>query len=231
MTEMIQKRKRLDEGRMLKKEAVPLYYQLATILRKKILSGELVQGDLLPTEEALVREYGVSRITVRGALSSLGKDGLILRKRGKGTFVAATKIYFDPLKFTGTIEDLSDMGIKTRTEILDFCVTRASQDITDRLNLPEGSPVVRIKRLRLAEDSPYCYVTNYLPLKIGQQIQLRTLRTKPLLKILQDDLGVPLAKAAMTFEATIADSQLAPLLEVLVGDPLLKIERTICDVN
>jgi len=216
---------------MFKNEVIPLYYQLETIIRRSILSGEMAPGDALPSEEAFAREYGVSRITIRQALSSLEKDGLIVRKRGKGTFISKKRIFFNPFKFTGSLEDLTCIGIKTSTKVIDFRLTRVPESVMDRLRLPRGIEVVRIERLRLAEGYPYCYILNYLPLDIGQKIQPDALTVKPLLKILKDDLGIYLAEAVQTFEATIADTQVAPLLEIRVGEPLLKIERTAFDAN
>ena len=214
---------------MLRNKAIPLYYQLETILRKKILSGEIQAGTALPSEGALAQEYEVSRITVRKALSILEGDELIVRRRGRGTFVLEQPASFEVPKFTGSIEDLISMGIKTSTKVLDFSLTRVAKNITDHLGLPEGTEVVRIERLRLAKVSPFSYILNYLPPTIGQKIRSDDLLTKPLLKILEDDLGIDLAEATQRIEADLADSYVAPLLEVPVGDPLLKIERTVFD--
>jgi len=217
---------------MLKDEAIPLYYKLQTILRNKILSGELVSGDRLPTEKDLAKEYKVSRATVRQALASLEKDGLIIRRRGKGTFVSKDiRIFFDPFKFAGSVDDFTCMGISTSTKVIDFGVTRIPREIAECLQLPVNSRVVRVIRLRFVERYPYCYLLNYLPIEIGQKIQPDILRVKPLVKVLEDDLGIYLAKAVQTFEATIADSEVALLLDTGVGDPLLKIERIVYDAN
>ena len=219
----------MNKGVTINNKAIPLYYQIETILRKKILSGEFSPGSLLPSEEALAKEFEVSRITVRQALSLLENDELIIRKRGKGTFVSEKPVSFELPKFTGSIEDLISMGIKTSTKIIDFTVTQVPKNITDSLELHKGSKVVRIERLRLAEKSPFSYILNYLPHSIGKKIKPDHLLVKPLLKILEDDLHIDLAEAMQKIEATIADSYIAPLLEVRVGDPLLKIERTVFD--
>ena len=216
---------------MLKNEAIPLYYQLETILRKKISSGELAQGGLLPSEEALTKEYKLSRITVRQALSSLEGDGLILRKRGKGTFVSKKHTYLESPKFTGFIEDLISMGIRTKSKILDISMVVGPQNIQEHLKLEVGTQLFRIEKIRLVEESPFSYVLNYLPPDIGQKIKTEDLINKPLLMILEDDLGIKATEAVQSIEATIADTQVAPLMEIRVGDPLLKVERTVFDVN
>ena len=216
---------------MLKKEAIPLYYQLETILRKRISSGELARGDLLPSEEALAKEYNMSRITVRQALSSLESDGLIVRKRGKGTFVSKKHTYLESPKFTGFIEDLISMGIRTTSKILDISMVEGPRNIQEHLELEVGTQLFRIEKIRLVEGSPFSYVLNYLPPDIGQKIKKEDLIAKPLLMILEDDLGIKATEAVQSIEATIADTHVAPLLGIRVGDPLLKGERTVFDVN
>ena len=81
---------------MLRDKAIPLYYQLETILRNKITSGDYSPARPLPSEDALAEEYEVSRITVRQALSSLEQDGLVIRQRGKGTFVSENTHTLEP---------------------------------------------------------------------------------------------------------------------------------------
>ena len=99
---------------MLRDKAIPLYYQLETILRKKISAGDYSPDIPLPSEDALAEEYEVSRITVRQALSSLEQDGLVIRQRGKGTFVSERANTIELPRFTGSIEDLILMGKRTR---------------------------------------------------------------------------------------------------------------------
>jgi GntR family transcriptional regulator len=215
---------------MLKQEGVPLYYQLETILRRRILSGECAPGASFRTEEALAAEYRVSRITVRQALSSLQREGLLTRQRGKGTFVSSeARKGVEPFKLTGSLEDLRAMGVRTKTTLLSFGRVRVSADITERLQLPEGTEVVRVERVRFATGVPLSYGLNYLSLAVGERIDGKLLAKMPLRAVLEEVLGIEMVEATQTIEATIADSFVAPLLDIRVGDPLLKIERTIYD--
>ena len=185
----------------------------------------------MPSEEALTKEYSLSRITVRQALSSLESDGLIVRKRGKGTFVSKKHTYLESPKFTGFIEDLISMGIRTKSKILDISMVEGPQNIQEHLELEVGTQLFRIEKIRLVEGSPFSYVLNYLPPDIGQKIKKEDLIAKPLLMILEDDLGIKATEAVQSIEATIADTHVASLLGIRVGDPLLKGERTVFDVN
>jgi len=108
---------------MLKDKALPLYYQIETILRRKILSGEFESGTYLPSESALRKEFDVSRITIRQALSLLEQDGLIIRRRGKGTLIPENLETMRAPRLTGSIEDLITMSSQTETKVLEVTMT------------------------------------------------------------------------------------------------------------
>jgi len=216
---------------MLKDKAIPLYYQIETILRRKILSGELPPLTPIPTEDALAQEFDVSRITIRQALGLLEKDGLVIRQRGKGTFVSEGAKAYESAKLTGSMEDLILMGVQTSTKVLDFSWGEAPQTVKERLALEEELQVLRIEKIRLVDSKPFSYVINYLPKRIGEKIREQDVTAKPTLMVLEENLGIRPDEADQTIEATIADAHVAPLLDIRVGDPLLKVERTVFDVK
>ena len=214
---------------MLRDKAIPLYYQLETILRKKISSGDFSPESPLPSEEMLAAEYEVSRITVRQALASLEKDGYVLRQRGKGTFVSDKVTGLDLPRFSGSIEDLILMGIRTHTKVLDTSWIEPPEVIRERLNLDEDMKVLRIEKVRDIEGTPFSHVYNYLPPDIGERLPTEMVTVKPMLMILEDELGIRATEADQSVEATIADAEQASILDIRVGDPLLKAERTVYD--
>ena len=215
---------------MLRDKAIPLYYQLETILRKKIISGDYSPEIPLPSEDALAGEYQVSRITVRQALSSLEKDGLVVRQRGKGTFVSKKADSFELPRFTGSIEDLVLMGKRTKTKVLESIWIDPPDIIRERLKVT-GDKVLRLKKIRYIEGEPFSHVFNYLPPQIGKKLPMELVESKPMLMILEDELGVRATEADQSVEATIADAEIASLLDIRAGDPLLKAERTVYDVK
>jgi GntR family transcriptional regulator len=166
--------------------AIPLYYQLSTFLRKKIVSGELGPGAALPGEEALAEEHGVSRITVRHALSMLVDEGLLARQRGKGTFVSDQPSVLESPRSSGFIEDLIAMGHKTKVRILSLGMVEAPRTVEERLHVTRGARVLRIEKVRLLDGSPFSHVVNYLPEKIGQRIRSLDLTERPLLSLLEE---------------------------------------------
>jgi len=216
---------------MLKEKAIPLYYQLETILRRRILSGDFPVDAPLPTEEALGQEYDVSRITVRQALSSLDQEGLIVRRRGKGTFVVKGAVSVEKPKLTGSMEDLVLMGIQTSTNILNTSIIDPPETIRESLELHGDEQVCRIEKIRSIEKSPFSYVINYLPSHIAEKIKIDDLTVKPLLMVLEESAGIRVNEADQTIEAAVADAHVASLLEIRVGDPLLKVERTVYDTK
>ncbi len=217
---------------MLRDKAIPLYYQLETILRKKIISGDFAPDTALPGEEMLAANYQVSRATVRQALSALEKENYVVRQRGKGTFVSDKINKLDMPKFSGSIEDLILMGKLTRTKVLDIRWINPPEKIKAYLDVKDSKKVLRIEKVRQIEGSPFSHVYNYLPRDIGEKLptdMTEMVASKPMLTILEDELGIRPVEADQSVKATIADSEVASLLEIRVGDPLLKTERTIYD--
>lgn len=215
---------------MLRNNAIPLYYQLETLLRRKIFNGDYPAGAPIPSEDALSEEYSVSRITVRQALSALEADGLILRHRGRGTFVSENVRDIGIPRFTGSIEDLVLMGIQTKTDLLDFSWAVANETIKKKLKI-KGDKVLRVEKIRRTKEGPLSHVFNYLPADIGKKVNKQSARAKPMLIILEEDLGIQLSEADQTVEAIIADTTTAELLGIRVGEPLLKTERVVYDVD
>lgn len=210
---------------------IPLYYQLENLLREKILSGAFTAGGRLPTESELVRQYGVGRITVRQALAALVEEGLIERQRGRGTFITAGRATRRPFEgaihLTGSLDELIATAPDTPVRVLEAIRIEADQREAELLGLPPGEPVFRIKRLRLREDKPFSLVVSYLPAEIGARCANEELNFGSLLRLLETGFGLRLQSARQQITADLADPQVAGLLDVKVGAPLLSIERVV----
>jgi GntR family transcriptional regulator len=210
---------------------VPLYYQLENLLREKILSGVFVAGARLPTESELIEQYGVSRITVRQALTALAEEGLIERQQGRGTFVTERRTRRRPFEgtihLTGSLDELISMALDTPIKVLETTRVEADQHEAELLGLRPGEPVYRIKRLRLYEGKPFSLIVNYLPAEIGVRFTNEELSSGSLLKRLESKFGLRLQSARQQITADLADPYVAGLLDVRVGAPLLSIERTV----
>ncbi len=193
------------------------------------MDGELNDGELLPSEEETARSYGVSRITAKRALNELAEDGLVIRERGRGTRVTR-KGPVPPVRASveGLLENMMAMGLKTDVDLLEFAYQRPSGEVRDILGCEAGAEVQRTVRVRRLEGEPFSHLTTFVPEDIGRTYESGELASTPLLTLLERG-GVVVGRAEQTITATLADAAVAPLLEVDLGAPLLKISRTVYD--
>jgi len=207
----------------------PLYHQIYLILRGQIQEGALAPGALLPGEEDIARQYGVSRITARRAVADLAADGLVTRGRGRGTRVMAPGVS-TPVHggVERLIENLVDMGTKTRVSLVEFGYEPAPPHAAAMLRLEPGTSVQRSIRVRAMADGPFSHLTTYVPATIGWKFSRRDLARQPLLALLER-AGVVIGSAEQTISSTLADTRVAPLLDTAVGSPLLRISRVVHD--
>jgi len=206
---------------------VPLYYQLGTILREKILSGVLAPGDQLPTEADLVVDYGVSRITVRQALKSLSDDKLISREAGRGTFVTGHAAATHCLRMDTSLDDLTSMEEATSVELIDLSQVVATAEDAAAFEVDLGSPVTQCTRLRYHRDEAFSYIVHRLPQKIAEHLEREDWERGLILRPIGERLGLRLRLAHQNVRATLADGSLARLLKTRIGAPLLLVDRLV----
>ena len=207
--------------------SVPLYYQLASILRDHIVSRKYHAGDRLPTEEALARDYDVSRITVRQALGDLEKEGLIKREAGRGTFVADRRTFSNTFRLEGSLGDLISMGLTTAVKVLTLATIKASASEADFLRVTLGDPIVRCTRLRLHAGTPFSYIINHVPGDLGKHLSADAWKKGSILRQIETQLGIPMGDADQTISASLADAHLARLLKTNIGAALLSVDRVV----
>jgi GntR family transcriptional regulator len=122
------------------------------------------------------------------------------------------------------------MGKRTKTKVIESSWIDPPDIIRQRLKVKDAK-VLRIEKIRHIEGDPFSHVFNYLPPELGNKLPMGLVKSKPMLMILEDELGVRANEAEQSVEATIADVADASLLDIRVGDPLLKAERTVYDVK
>jgi len=212
-------------------QSIPLYYQVENILRERINEGEYAQGKAFPTELQLADEFKVSRITIRQALSALTRDKLIIRRRGKRTIVKELPEEEKPTRLSGFIEDILAIGIKSSVKLLAFDFVKAPKSVMDALKLEPNQNPLRIEKIRFIGKNSFSHVVNYVPPWIGQNIDRKNIKKTPLLEILEKDLQIQISYGSQIITAVVAGPKLADALNIMVGGPLFKIERTVYDVN
>jgi GntR family transcriptional regulator len=209
----------LDQG------PTPLYHQLKNILKSRILSNELKGSQRLPTEAELCKEYNVSRITVRQALTELMKDGLIYRDRGRGTFVTESPELKRP-ELKGSIENLIAAAKGTRIRVLSYGEILPPPHIAKILQSKRAEKVFQLELVRFTSKSPLGYSFIYFPSGLGKIISPKELNgTKEIITFVEEKLRTKAHRAKQSIDVGVADKVLAENLFIKPKTPLLIIER------
>lgn len=212
--------------------ALPKYYQLASILRQKIDDGEWEPRSSIPSERQLEQIYNISRTTIREAIDHLVRQGFLYREHGRGTFVSPQKLQKGLMELTSFSEDLLKRGIMPGQIILDLSWLVPPAKILQKLELPAGSEVLCVKRIRLGDQTPIGLQTSFLSLTKGQNITREEMESAgSLYRILAEKFGIIPSEADETLEVTLATPDEASLLQIEPGAPLLLNERLLFSQN
>jgi len=209
------------------KSPIPIYYQIREQLRQQIVGGHLKQGDALPTEMEICAECSVSRMTARQALTQLANEGLVIRQRGRGTFVAAPKATLDSSQFPlqSYTELLGQIGMQAGAVVLAQVVELATEAVAAQLQVNPGDPVVRIVRQRLMKDEPMSLETSFYPHKRCPGLADLDLTDRSIYRLLEERYGLAPAYAADTIELSVAGSYEARELKISEGVPVVLVTR------
>jgi GntR family transcriptional regulator len=202
----------------------PLYHQLMEIFNQKMTNGEWLPGTLIPTEHELIQIYGVSRTTVREAVSVLVNEGKLEKKQGKGTIVCKPKLEERLGRLTGFAEEMQSKGYVPGAKLLDASEIAAPTHLKEKLLGGKDGNVLYIKRLRLAGDEPIAIERTYWPLEIGKWFNNEDLAQIAFYEVLERH-GIVLRDADETIAAKSASKSDALLLDIKERDPLLRMER------
>lgn len=206
--------------------SVPLHVQIQRVLRSKIESGEWEPDRPMPTEMALVEKFGVSRTTIREALRALTRGGLIVRHRGRGSFVRPPRLRPAP---PGMVTNLV-LGYQAEIKVITTETIPAPAHIVEPLGVERGMPVTRLVRLEVAGGVPLAVAVNYMRPGLGGRIRPRDLTRMSLLEFLRDRLGLRLGVIRQSIEARLPDVETAGLLGIDLTQPVLAVRLVVADV-
>jgi GntR family transcriptional regulator len=208
-----------------KDNPIPYYLQLKESLSEKIERGEWKPGEQLPSESELCQVLDVSRTVTRQALQEMEYAGLIVRKKGKGSFVAEPKISENlAQRLTGFYQDQAERGHPPVSQVLKQNVVPASSKVAASLNLESDTPVIEIERLRLVQEEPIVLVTSYLPYALCPGLMRVDLTRQSLYAVLEERYGLIITRGHRTLEAVAANRYEADLLQVEKGAPLMLLD-------
>src|ERR1700733_14552821 len=205
---------------------IPAHRRTQGAIRSVIEAGELKPGDVVASERELARLHDVSLMTARHALASLEREGVVERRRGVGTFVAAPRIHFN--KLMSYTEQMGSRGLTPISKVLFTKVIDNEEEATARLALPPRSRVFKLERLRhAAGGEPFALETCYLSAEQFSGLQSAPLQKESLFSILQRDYNVELSYSDEKVDSTAADPRTAELLSLPKRAPLLRIRQAI----
>lgn len=216
---------KIDGGIMVsiiidKKSPIPVYFQLKNIILGKIKSGEYSAGSLIPSERELSENLGISRMTVRQAINQLASENYLVREKGKGTYV--NKIKFEQRNIMSFSETVKRLGMQPVTRVLEFTEDCDCFDVKEALELEPQHKVFRIKRLRLADDTPIAIEEVFIPEKLCPDIKSLDF-TQSFYNLLKTNYSIEINYVDNKIEAIKADKENKQLLMLNSGDPILKI--------
>lgn len=210
---------------------VPIYHQLEDHLRDKIESDELPEGTRFPAERDVALHLGISRMTVRQALSRLATDGLITTRRGGGTFVTRRRL-FGSVNLLGSFSgEARAQGRAPTTRLIDAELVEPEPELRRTLQIGGGRSAIRVRRVRMLDGEPVSLQTAYLPAYLCSAVLEADLATTSLYKLLREACGLTPAEGKEVLSATVLDAWEAEVLGSTPGQPAFLLKRLTTDVK
>ena len=205
----------------------PLYRQIKGLITRSLQGGEWKPGELIPSETELAARFGVSQGTVRKAIDELAAENLVVRRQGRGTFVATHQEARAQFRFLRLRPDQAGEAVVMDSRILECRRLRAPGDVARALQLRASEAVVQIRRLLSFQGQPTVLDEIWLP---GAQFRGLTAErlsawTGPLYALFEAEFGTRMIRATERVKAVAADAAAGQVLSVAAGEPLLLVER------
>ncbi len=204
----------------------PLYQQIKGLILQGLDRGEWKPGEAIPSEFELAARFQVSQGTVRKAIDELAADNLLIRRQGKGTFVATHNEAKVRYRFLRLASDDGRQAVST-SQILDCRRTKAPADVAQALDLRAGDIVVNMRRVLSFDDTPTIFDDIWLPGAPFKGLTMESLTRYrgPVYALFETEFGVSMVRAEEKLRAVSATEAQAEWLKVPVGSPLLQVER------
>lgn len=205
--------------------SVPLYLQLSDVIQSQIEQGELKQGEKIPSEDQMRELYGVSRVTVRAAIERLVESGLLIKRRGKGTYVAMPA-FVETMAGGSFTKSCVQNHVVPRTEVRSVGTVFASGMVAEGLAVHAGDPVHRICRVRFTDDIPVNYEVDYFRERDAFILEADMDET-PVSEIIRDRTGLLAKEFKDMFDVSAANEEQSRALDCPAGTPLLVVRQVV----
>ena len=213
----------------------PLYQQIKVLILQSLQGGEWKPGDVIPSEMDLAARFRVSQGTVRKAIDELAAENLVVRRQGKGTFVAThaeQQVQYRFLRLLPDTGDASSEGPRQR-HFIECKRLRAPADIARALGLRSGDAVLHVRRVLSFQQRPTILEDLWLPAAPFKGLTAERLDSYrgPMYALFETEFGVRMVRAEEKIRALAASEPACELLKVKAGEPLLSVERTAFTYN
>ena len=202
-----------------------MFAQVKAVIDDAVTTGELQPHRRIPSERELSALFGVSRMTIRQALLEMIGEGSLYTRSGKGTYVAEHKIEQPLQRLTSFTQDMAARGLRPSSRLLGADLLPAPIELAHVLAIPTGSELVRIRRLRLADEQHLAIETSHLPHARCPGLLQHDLEHQSLYELLHERYGLELSSAKQTIQAAAPTEEERRLLEMPSGVPVLRIHR------
>ncbi len=214
-------KKQLDDS------PIPVYYQLQNELKKFIEDKEWAPGEHIPSSRNIAETYNVSMGTVQKAVANLVKEKYLYCVQGKGTFVATTGIQQTSLRYTFLRQTFEGDDLSFKIKLIDTVKVDGFQPVNRYLNLSKNEKLFRIKRAFVSRSGPVVYGISYLPCSMFKDFEnklAKLLGKITLYEVIEQKYGLPTVRNKELFSTAVADEEIAGILGLKKGTPVLSIE-------
>jgi len=202
----------------------PVYIQIHNSIKRDIEAGKWAVGDRIPSERELSVMFGVSRMTLRQAIQTLVDEGILERRVGAGTYVANQKVQEKMSGVTSFTDIMLAQGKKPSSKTVSYHVASPSLSEKEKLQLTEDAQVLRMERIRYADDVPISFEVATVPEELVREFSKPEI-TSSLYRTLEHKAGLTLGGAQQTVTAQVASERIAELLDIKRGDPILRLRQ------
>lgn len=204
---------------------MPYYMQIYNELKSRIDSMMYRPGEILPSENELVEEFNVTRVTIRNAIKKLKDEGIIRTEKGKGSFVNQPKLIQSLDRIYSFGKDIDEQGYNLEREVLEIYKEIPDSYIKKHLQLQEGELVIAIKAVRKLEDKPVIIQMSYIPLKVVPDVTISDLKSNTIYNVFETKYNIKLLKAKEYLDPIAADEWCSNALGIDIGNLLFLTER------
>ncbi|MBC7229911.1 MAG: GntR family transcriptional regulator [Actinobacteria bacterium] len=209
----------------------PAYFQLAQMLHREVMSGNLRPGDRVPSENELSEGYGVSRMTARRAIELLVEKGVVRREKGRGTFVSRPRIEGGLFLIPDLHDEMRMQGLSSEVRLLGVRVVRAGKTAASRLGIKKGEKVIYLERILEGGDEPLVLDRKYVLLDRSQPLLESELGHGSMQELFAGNPDMAPVRADLKLSATVLSAREAKLLESGEGAPAFCLEQLIFAAN